>query len=393
MVLELQKINDVVLYYFFRDDDAATTSASEMMACLVAQLIDASSGSEKRRLMEILYLSCQPNVHFSKTKRPRDFKNLRSIFTQMLQGYPGRVIVLLDALDECTDSSLVSNFLQLPETYQPSDVRFFLTGRPVVGHLFRTIPGVATIEMNATADIALFITQKMENNESLLPHRDRFIATVNENSEGMFRYAGTCFQVPVFINGMTALLNFAPYFISQCGYFRLISSLQHSNPNVALVLEELEIPSSEKVSDRLRAMPKGISGMYELMLRRLGSNGNEKELVMRKRILLWTTMAFEPIPVLGMQAACAAVDGDKSFDLDDEILPTTRQMLTACGSLVAVFKDWRGNDVLRFTHRTVKEFLLQPKEKLSQDSINNPYVTSCLVDNPTAHASLALTCG
>ena len=152
------------------------------------------------------------------------------------------------------------------------------------------------------------------------------------------------------------------------------------------------MPSSEKVSDRLRAMPKGISGMYELMLRRLGSNGNEKELEMRKRIFLWITMAFQPIAVLGMQAACAAVDGDKSFNLDDVILPTTRQMLTACGSLVAVFKD-DDDDALRFTHRTVKEFLLRPKEKLSQDSINNPYVTSCLVDNPTAHASLALTCG
>jgi len=203
MVLELQKINDVVLYYFFRDDDAATTSASEMMASLVAQLIDASSGSEKRRLMEILRSSCQSNVLFSKTKRPRDFENLREIVTQMLQGYPGRIIILLDALDECTHSSLVSNFLQLRETHQPSDVRFFLTGRPVVGHLFRTIPGVATIEMNATADIALFITQKVEGNKSLLHHRDRIIATVNENSEGMFRYAGTCFQVLVFINSLT----------------------------------------------------------------------------------------------------------------------------------------------------------------------------------------------
>jgi len=37
-------------------------------------------------------------------------------------------------------------------------------------------------------------------------------------------------------------------------------------------------------------------------------------------------------------------------------------------------------------------FMLQPKEKLSEDSKNNPYVTSCLVDIQTAHASLALTC-
>jgi hypothetical protein len=140
-------------------------------------------------------------------------------------------------------------------------------------------------------------------------------------------------------------------------------------------------------------MPKGISGMYELMLRRLGANGNEKELEMRKRILLWITTTFTPIYVLEMQAACAAVDGDKSFDLDEVILPTTRQILTTCGSLVAVFKGEADDDALRFTHRTVKEFLLQSKEKLSEDSKNNPYVTSCLVDIRPAHASLALTCG
>jgi hypothetical protein len=74
---------------------------------------------------------------------------------------------------------------------------------------------------------------------------------------------------------------------------------------------------------------------------------------------MWVTMAFRPVTVAEMQYACMIVDGNKSFDLDQVVLPSQKQMLACCGSLLEVFD---GNK-LRFTHRTVKEFLLQPLEK------------------------------
>lgn len=66
----------------------------------------------------------------------------------------------------------------------------------MVSHLFRNLQDVASIGMDVTSDIALFITKRVEDNESLLIHREKIIDTVNKNSEGMFRYAGKCFHFP-----------------------------------------------------------------------------------------------------------------------------------------------------------------------------------------------------
>ena len=168
------------------------------------------------------------------------------------------------------------------------------------------------------------------------------------------------------------------------------------------MLEELSQPSRKKISERLRMMPKGIIGMYELMLQRLGPRKNEDEiqrfgpmeesendeeiLHIRKRALMWVAMVREPVRVCEMQYACATVDGDTSFDPHDVSLPSEEQLLKSCGSLVEIFDG----DKLRFTHLTVKEFLLLPPETLLQ---RDERITSVLVDPATAHASIAFTCG
>jgi hypothetical protein len=150
-------------------------------------------------------------------------------------------------------------------------------------------------------------------------------------------------------------------------------------------------------------MPKGIIGMYELMLRRFGPRQGQEEIQMfgpdeegehdeevvhmRKRVLLYVALAERPVRVCEMQYACVTVDGDLSFDPDDISLPSEEQILKSCGSLVEIFDG----DHLRFTHLTVKEFLLLPPSALSHPE--DARVASLLVDLKTAHASMALTCG
>jgi len=158
---------------------------------------------------------------------------------------------------------------------------------------------------------------------------------------------------------------------------------------IVLVLEELNRYSTRKISERLQTMPKGITGMYELILGRLCSNGGEEEMHMRRRILHWVAMAFRPLSVAEMQYACATVDGEKSFDPDDVILASQEQILQSCGSLLEIFDG----DKLRFTHRTVKEFLLHSPEKLSPESLQDGRLLSCLVTEPETHAAMARTCG
>jgi hypothetical protein len=154
-------------------------------------------------------------------------------------------------------------------------------------------------------------------------------------------------------------------------------------------LEELDEPSPEPIVERLKAMPKGITGMYELILHRLGSKGSVWEHQMRRKILLWVTLAVRPIKVPEMQYACITQVGEKVFDPDAVALPTAKRMVASCGPLLEVHDE----DELRFTHRTVKEFLLQPLDKLSEHSREDERVTSCMVNEAEGNASIAMVCG
>lgn len=127
------------------------------------------------------------------------------------------------------------------------------------------------------------------------------------------------------------------------------------------MLDELKRPSWKKISERLKTMPKGISGMYELILQRLGPRKTEEEirlfgpkedggeeLQLCKTVLMWVAMALRPMSVSEMQYACTTEHGH-SFDPEDVIFPTKEQILKSCGSLVETFNS----DKLRFTHLTV----------------------------------------
>ncbi|PVF92910.1 hypothetical protein CPB86DRAFT_145103 [Serendipita vermifera] len=353
-----ERDDSLTLYFLFRDGDSQTVSPLEMVARIIAQLID--SDIDKERLMRVLKLRVQSSLHFTnKATESREFEKLCAALIEMLRGFPMPVIIVLDALDECSDPSSVprhllepannpssiAHMMLMPDTGEKIQVQFLLTGRPNVHDIFAPLRYVSTLDMDVNEDIRKFINEKVADNEGLRRHESQIVATIYENTQGMFRYA-------------------------------------------ALVLEELNEPSPEPISERLKTMPKGITGMYELILSRLGSKGSTWEHKMRQKLLLWVTLAQRSIKVPEMQYAFATIEGRKSFDPDVVVLPSAKQMLSSCGSLLEVSKE----DELRFTHRTVKEFLLQPLEKLSEDARKNENITSCMVDEAEGHASMAITC-
>jgi hypothetical protein len=125
-------------------------------------------------------------------------------------------------------------------------------------------------------------------------------------------------------------------------------------------------------------MPKGISGMYELMLVRLGPRKTQEEIElfgakediydedeereMRKTILLWIVMAKRPLRVEVQYAI--ATEADSTFDPNTVILPEPKDILKCCDSLVEMY-DENDEVYLRFTHLTVSN-LLQSRYQLSR---------------------------
>jgi hypothetical protein len=192
-----------MLYFFFRDGDALTVSPLEMVASIIAQLIN--SEIDKERLMRILKLRVQSSSYFaSKATESRELGQLSATLLEMLRGFPIPVIILLDALDECVDPSAVvrhllepaknpssiTHMMLMPNIGEEIHVRFLLTGRPNVHDIFAHLPYVSTIDMEVNEDIRKFINERVADNEGLRPHESQIVATIYENSQGMFRYAG-----------------------------------------------------------------------------------------------------------------------------------------------------------------------------------------------------------
>jgi len=306
-----------------------------MAASLVDQLVMLKIDQE--RLIGIL----KHGYDEDNSASCRAFKKLWKIFVDMLRGFPAKILILLDAFDECEDRHVLAE--GLPASKEVG-ARFLITSRPEhdISEMFKNDPDVSTIGMDVEGDIREYVKERVAAIERLHRFKEKIISTVPGNAGGMFRYA-------------------------------------------ALMFEELNRSSPKKITDILNVMPKGLNGMYELMLLRLHERHPE-DAQLRRRILLWVAMAYRPVRVCEMAYACATEDGEQNFDPGEKILATSKEMLSACGSLIEIYNE----DKVRFTHLTVKEFLFQSSKMLHNQ---NEIIRSYIVDRQEGHASMALTCG
>jgi hypothetical protein len=174
-----------------------------MITSIIAQLIRTEMDTE--RLMRILKLRVRSNSYFAnEMNEARDMGTLCATLIEMILGFPMPIVILLDALDECTDPSSVARHLLeptmnlssiaglmlMPTIGKKLNLKFVLTGRPNVHDTFAQLPYVSTIDMDVNDDIRKFVREKVADNEGLRRHASDIIATIYENSQGMFRYAG-----------------------------------------------------------------------------------------------------------------------------------------------------------------------------------------------------------
>jgi hypothetical protein len=189
MVDELRKIDGAVaLYFFFRNGDLRTTSSLQMAASLTAQLINSTEhGPHRTELLEVLKRAVENGFMYA--DRGRSLDKIWAVFLDMLRVYRSKVVILLDALDECSDPRSVAQCVLLSDVVNVG-TRFLVTGRPIVRDLFEGKNNVSTIKMDVKDDISKFIEQEVAQLPNLKRHAQAIITTINDNSAGMFRYAG-----------------------------------------------------------------------------------------------------------------------------------------------------------------------------------------------------------
>jgi len=340
-----------VLHFFCKDGSPATSTAAAIISNLINQLV---AGSELKSHFTILNTARQQKAS---STHCTDFATLWAIFLDMVRQSPLKIIVFVDALDECTvhRSDFLDAVLLLPS--EVDNIRFCVTSRNYtdINKAFTKHSSshkIRTVEMTPADDITQYLQVSIDKHEELHLHRDEILEKVPRHGNGMFRYA-------------------------------------------VLMIAELLSESCVDIAKKLESPPASLSEMYERILLRLDTDpprNTPKDRKQRKKILEWVVMAKRPLTAETL-AWVSSLDPD-SIRGDFDPSPTKYKirpdnLLEICGPLLEIV----GGHV-HFTHLSAKEFLLSKRQDLhTQDMTEQGRIAGYLVNATHAHVSIALTGG
>jgi hypothetical protein len=338
-VTELQ-----VLCFFCKDNSEDTSTGAAIMSNLIDQLIGRNTLKPLLRILK--------KAHRENAKSPKctNFKLLWEIFAAMARELPTRVVVVVDALDECRKdrSAFLDRVLSSNEEMKRK-VQFFLTSRHEhdISQRFNGHHEIVQCGMSVGDGIKEFVVQRVQELDRLQLSglRDQIIDEVPGRAAGMFRYA-------------------------------------------ALLLDELNSPSTTDIADLLNSPPIGLGGMYEHILKRLDAADNKiGSRQIRKKIFSWVAVAKRPLTVKELAYVCAVGEDGPPPDTDKRILMEERDILAACGSLIEIV-----NGRVQYTHLSAKEFLLWGQREMylkERRELSKYY----LAQGKDLHALVGITCG
>ncbi|KAJ4864350.1 ankyrin repeats (3 copies) domain-containing protein [Trichoderma breve] len=269
---------------------------------------------------------------------PPSLDEIVKTLDQIIASY-SRTYIIIDALDECTDSNLHRSTLmfEIFGLQTRLGANLFFTSR-LVPHIEKDFESreCSTLEIRATdKDIRQYLDSNMS-------------------------------QLPAFIFQSTGLEE------------RIKSSIIEASKEVFL-LARLHLDSLRdkisvwQVEDALKKLPKGWDAYeqaYKGAMERIKSQ-KRGFCDLANRVLFWITCSRRPLSTSELQHALAVVNDSSS--LNPRNLPEIGLMVSVCGGLVAVDEH---SDIIRLVHYTVQEY----------------FERTCDTWFPTAQADIAKTC-
>ncbi|KAF8264625.1 hypothetical protein EI94DRAFT_1738001 [Lactarius quietus] len=346
----------IMAYFYFDFRDLDKQTCHHLLLSLVSQLSTRSSPC-----CDILHRVYEK--HEKGTRQPSD-DTLKECLKDMLR-LPGQgpIFLVLDALDECPDSSGIPSprdeVLQLVKELvglHLPDLHICATSRPEVDIravleplAFRSVS--LHDESGQKTDIADYVRTVVKLSPSMAMRRWRddeknlVIETLTERADGMFRWV-----------------------------FCQLESLRHCFPsNLRHFLNEL---------------PDTLDDTYERILRSINKAQKEDA----RRLLQCLTVAARPLRVEEL-AELLAFDFQAT---NERGIPTLMEnwrwsdqegaVLSTCSSLIAIVRDGDSR-VVQFSHFSVKEYLTSPRLARSSGDVSRFHV-----DLHAAHTILAQAC-
>ena len=327
--------------FFCKDASPETSTAAAIVANLIDQLV---TQTELESLLSIL---SKEREKYATSAHCTDFGILWKLFLCMVHEFPSRVIIFVDALDECSEkerSAFMGALVSLPDN---ACLCVTSRGLPDIERVFKDQEyqgKILKVEMQSQEDIRVFLKESINKNQKLHRYREMVMEKVSHHACGMFRYA-------------------------------------------ALLVGELLHAPCQNISARLESPPADLNEMYEAILLRLDTEpprDKPRHRTQRKQILQWVTAARRPLKPSELAWSCVVVQDEESFDPENiDIDP--QELMELCSPLLEIV-DGR----VHFTHFSTKEFLLQkPEDLYSRDCNRREQIAFYLVDNLGPHISFA----
>lgn len=327
------------LYFFFKNNDAQKNTALAAARALVHQVLQF--GNLACRTVTLDDISS--HMASSGQSRALSFRSLWNLFCKACSRYPS-LIIIIDALDECSDVSFVIKGLF--ELLKVAKVKIAVTSRhePEPRKQLNSLPCIEAGPEEVCDDIRAFVNFSVHTSTKLSNTlvRGRVMRILNSRNKGMFLWA-------------------------------------------VLMIKELDAKATfHEIEDALSTVPEELSQVYELILLRLLRTLRPSEKEFCCRLLKWITLAARPLQLGELRAAIEVEYSVKSGDIRSSpgLLYTESDMAYICGSLITVRRG-----ALELVHLSAKEFLqtLQPSCELG------PKLSSFRVD-PEENAQIAAYC-
>lgn len=319
------------IFYFFCDDNYTETRfTAKILGCLLYQMIN----------FDHQLLKCVSPLYDKTTqKRLTSVEVAKKLFEDVAKRITPCYLVI-DALDECCDKyELIRLMLEFTKTCAEG-MKILLTSRDYLDikralekkptkHLLTSL----SIEDDNAGDIETFVTHLVADSDDL--------ATKLEESPGLYQYV---------VQQLTSAAG---------GMFLLPENM------VKDLEKECEV---HDIYNCLKALPTSLDDYYMLILGKMDT-GRQK---LARKVFTWVTGSKRPLSVAEMNTAFS-LDGSRYLQLESEIK-------RACGCFVRI----EGGQV-RFSHNTVKQFLLESR------ILQSSPLRKCFVDDDRLE-SIADTC-
>jgi hypothetical protein len=307
---QAKRMTSGVLYFFFKHYDADKGSPLAAVRALTHQLLHLRiSGSEHAFLDQLAELMDRGGQ-----ARATNFRALWDEFCRHVSRLPP-VIVILDALDECSAAAqLLPGLLSLA---RDGAARILVTSRREadLDAALKDMPSLHMGVEEVREDIRLYTEHTILHSAKLSDARvrSRIVRMLNARSKGMFLW-------------------------------------------VVLVIKELEsIVSIAEIEEAIVSLPETLEGVYERIIRRLARTLNASRRVLCCKLLRWLTLATRALLLDEVNEALKLdYSSEPGSIFSPNLLLSDGELELICGSMATV-----RNRSIRLIHLTTHEYLQQ----------------------------------